>query len=619
MVLSIQAQTPKFEWVKGVGSTENNDGGYRITTDHNGFIYTTGVYTGTLSFGNIGFIKSNGNGDLFITKQDASGKFLWAKGIGGEYFDDGANSIEVDKNGNVYVLGNFKGTYDFDPGTSKYNLTSTGTDKKDIFILKLDSNGLFLWAKQLVGEDDDYPSGIILDSSNNILINGQSYSKIDLDPGSGKFELSSASNFILKLNSDGNFDWAKKIAGSRINDHSIFKDTAGYIYLAGSFDVKTDFDPGPDSFFLNVKDFNSEHFILKLDLFGNFIWVKKIKNRFLQITTDLTGNIFLTGIFSFTVDINPSEKDSFLLTPNGNQDIYVVKLNSSGDFIWAKQIGGIDDETPHDITTDNNGDVYVAGHFKKTVDFDPGSGVNNLVSFGGSKDAFILKLNRSGEFIWAGAFRATGDYETVSSITIDEFFNIYATGWFYYQTDFDPNVGTVQLNSEGQSSDGFIIKLNQCSFIDKTTNLNGSVIKANQTGATYQWIDCKTGKPISGETNQSYSAKSNGNFAVVISKDNCKQISSCTEILTFGINEKLNKGHIDVYPNPTKGIFHIDLKNFESNIVNIQILNSTGRIVFEERSNDSNAQFNIQNLADGLYFIRIMGNNSIGLQKIIKM
>jgi hypothetical protein len=619
MVLSIQAQTPKFEWVKGVGSTENNDGGYRITTDHNGFIYTTGVYTGTLSFSNIGFIKSNGNGDLFITKQDASGKFLWAKGIGGEYFDDGANSIEVDKNGNVYILGNFKGTYDFDPGTSKYNLTSTGTDKKDIFILKLDSNGLFLWAKQLVGEDDDYPSGIILDSSNNILINGQSYSKIDLDPGSGKFELSSASNFILNLSSDGNFNWAKKIAGSRINDHSIFKDKAGNIYLAGSFDVKTDFDPGPDSFFLKVKEFNSEHFILKLDLLGNFIWVKNIKNRFLQVTTDLTGNIFLTGIFSFTVDINPSEKDSFLLTPNGNQDIYVVKLNSSGDFIWAKQIGGIDDETPHDITTDNNGDVYVAGHFKKTVDFDPGSGVNNLVSFGGSKDAFILKLNKSGEFIWAGAFRATADYERVSSITIDELFNIYGTGWFYYQTDFDPNVGTVQLNSEGQSSDGFIIKLNQCSFIDKTTNLNGSVIKANQTGATYQWIDCKTGKPISGETNQSYSAKSNGNFAVVISKDNCKQISSCTEILTFGINEKLNKGHIDVYPNPTKGIFHIDLKNFKSNIVNIQILNSTGRIVFEETSNDSSAQFNIQHLADGLYFIRIMGNNSIGLQKIIKM
>jgi hypothetical protein len=92
--------------------------------------------------------------------------YQWAKRIGGISGDDGY-SIVVDSSGNVYTTGGFLYTVDFDPGVGTSNLISAGLN--DIFILKLDAAGNFLWAKSMGGTDTDRGISISVDGSGNIL------------------------------------------------------------------------------------------------------------------------------------------------------------------------------------------------------------------------------------------------------------------------------------------------------------------------------------------------------------------------------------------------------------------------------------------------------------------
>ena len=140
--------------------------------------------------------------------------FQWAKSIGGISYDY-AVATSVDSLGNVYAIGTFQGIVDFDPGVGIYNLSSLGAE--DLFILKLDMNGNFLWAKSFGSTLTDNISEIILDRFGNIYTTGFFQSTVDFDPGAGTYTLSSSGSadaFILKLDPSGSFLWADKVGGS---------------------------------------------------------------------------------------------------------------------------------------------------------------------------------------------------------------------------------------------------------------------------------------------------------------------------------------------------------------------------------------------------------------------
>jgi hypothetical protein len=153
--LSLFAQ-PTFQWTIGIGGIGTDAVGVSNITSAGGDIYTTGYFSATVDFNpSIGVFNLNsvGNEDIFITKLDASGNFLWAKSIGGP-FDDRVRCIATDNSGNIYITGDFLSpTVDFDPGAGVFNLNSIGA--YDIFIVKLDSSGNFLWAKTIGGTDFD--------------------------------------------------------------------------------------------------------------------------------------------------------------------------------------------------------------------------------------------------------------------------------------------------------------------------------------------------------------------------------------------------------------------------------------------------------------------------------
>jgi gliding motility-associated-like protein len=387
----------------------------------------------------------------------------WAKSIGGSGIDMG-HSIAYDASGNVYVVGRFEGTADFDPGAGTFNITSTTSGTNDIFVLKLDATGNFVWAKNMGSTGDDQGLSIALDASGNVYTTGWFQNTADFDPGTGVFNLTSLGSFdvfVSKLDGNGNFIWAKSIGGTDGDvGRSITVDASGNAYISGFYSDVVDFDPGADAFNLTpVGPGTDDVFILKLNAFGNFVWAKSMGGNDngddgYSVTTDAAGNVYTAGAYELTADFDPGA-GVFNLTAAGNVDIFVSKLDASGNFVWAKSIGGADDDNALSVKVDAAGNVYTTGFFSGTTDFDPGTGTFTLTPLGG-EDIFVLKLDPSGSFSWVKNMGGSND-DNGHSIALDATGNIYTTGYFEGIADFDPGSGTSNLTAA--SRDIFISKL----------------------------------------------------------------------------------------------------------------------------------------------------------------
>ncbi len=420
---------------------------------------------------------------LFLISNSANADvgYSYAKTVGGTGADI-AKSVFLDSSNNIYITGSFSGTVDFDPSSSTAELTSNGST--DIFILKLDSTGAFSWVKQVGGSSADSGNAVTVDSSGNIYVAGSFIGATDFDPGAGTSSLTGGSNgdaFILKLDSNGDFSWAKNMGGNSWNAiYSIAVDTNG-IYTTGLFAGTTDFDPGAGTANLTApggQTYLDQSFILKLDLSGNYSWAKSIGgsqwDTAYSLALDSSGNVYITGYFESTADFDPGAGTANL-TASGD-DIFVLKLDSSGTYVWAKKMGGSGSDIGMNIAVDTNGNVYTAGYFNGTADFDPGAGTANLTS-AGSRDLFISKLDSTGVFSWVkqvGGSDGNDQPAIGNSLFIDNTSGaIYLTGSFIGTVDFDPGAGTANLISGG-STDTFILKLDSSANYVYAKGLSGS-------------------------------------------------------------------------------------------------------------------------------------------------
>lgn len=177
-----------------------------------------------------------------------------------------------------------------------------------------------------------------------------------------------------------------------------------------------------------------------------------------DITIDQVGNIYITGDFGDTIRFNPALGLPDLIAFGPSPDLFILKYNQSGDILWAKSIGGNGSEVGEAIAADSSGNVYIGGRFAGTTDFDPNSGIYNISTNSIASDAFLLKLDTSGNFIWAKSFE--GKRSTyIHSIVTDFNNNIYVTGRFNDTVDFDPGNGVKELMTVGED-DIFVLKLN---------------------------------------------------------------------------------------------------------------------------------------------------------------
>ncbi|MEZ4972377.1 MAG: gliding motility-associated C-terminal domain-containing protein [Cyclobacteriaceae bacterium] len=461
---SALSQTPQLNWANGFIGTSSSTGN-SVKVDNLGNVYTVGSFIGTTDFdpgtGTTNLVSPSSN-DIFVSKLDQDGNFVWAVGIGSTGADR-ANSIAIDVAGDLYITGRFNGTVDFDPGSGTANLTAS-TGIGDIFILKLNSAGAYQWAVKIGTTGPDEGLGIAVDPTGEIIVTGEFSGTVDFDPGGGVTTLSSQGGldiFVTRFDNAGNFIWAKSIGGTTSDGgNAVTTDALGNILVAGYFIGTVDFDPGPGT--TDLSTLARGAFVLKLNAAGDLVFGSAFTGtssvEAFSIAVDAAGDIYTTGDFNGTIDFDPGPA-TFNQVGVSSGDMFISKLDASGNFVWAAGIGDAQEDAGLSIAVDAAGNPYVTGHFAATVDFDPGPGVFNLSStVANAYDIFISKYDTDGNFEWAVKMGGVDDNEIGKSIFVDGSGNVIATGQFSGVGDFDPGSGTFNLSGTG-AEDAFVLKL----------------------------------------------------------------------------------------------------------------------------------------------------------------
>jgi len=236
-----------YKWALNLSGQCNGEGN-SLAIDLNGNIYVTGYFNGTADFdpssGVMNLSAENlagDSGDVFVVKYDSNGSFKWAFKIGSSNYEYGYK-IKTDDSANVYVIGEFMASIDFNPLPESSFLTSKGNF--DIFVSKYDNYGLYQWALNIGGKNSDYGNGIAIDSDENVFVTGFFSGSIDFDQNNTLMSNGLKDIFISKYNSSGKYVWAFNI-GSSGNDqgNDISLDNNNYLNAVGNFSGTVDFDP----------------------------------------------------------------------------------------------------------------------------------------------------------------------------------------------------------------------------------------------------------------------------------------------------------------------------------------------------------------------------------------
>ena len=402
-----------------------------VAIDSSDNIYITGTSEGTNIFGKN--VTSGTTRDIFVAKLNSSGVVKWVYTAGGTGADRG-RKIALDSSGNIYVAGYYENTVDFGGG----NITSNGS--WDAYLLKLNSSGTFQWVKSYGASSNDLGRDVAIDSNDNIYLTGNFRGTVDF--GGGDVSSNPSANayiFLVKFNSSGVFQWVYTAGGTGVDDvRSLALDSSDNPYITGSFQSTVNFGGG-NTTAANTNDL----FILKLNSSGayqsiytsNIDTTQKAKGLFI----DSSGNVYATGTFKNTVNFGGGEVIS------SDQDIYLLKLNSSLAFQWVKRFavdnGGLGTALGAAVTVDEDGNVYSVGQISGTYNL---GGINQVS--GGNKDAFIVKHDASGTFQWSktlGGGSSMDSYDKAQDIVIDSNGFIITVGQISGNTDFSTVGGDI--------------------------------------------------------------------------------------------------------------------------------------------------------------------------------
>jgi hypothetical protein len=381
-------------WARQFSGNSSN-WGPEIAAGADGSVYVVGSFAGVAQFGGT-TLTSAGEDDAYAVKLDAAGNIVWAHRFGGVSEDYG-NSIAVDAAGNAYVL-------------AEMRTVPSGTNcAPDAYFAKIDVDGNVAWSRAIGASTSTTTKGnntsvagalrgfkLALDGAGNVYATGRIGGTVDFDPGPGTTALT-GTGFVMKLTSSGSLGWARTFAGGYVDAHDIAVDASGNVFSTGMYWGTVDFDPGKAKANLSAgADENrtgiSATYVSALNASGNFLWAKStqivsgtgygaVANA---LALDGFGGVYLTGSFTGTADFDPGPGVNTLTSPGGG---FLWKLNAGGNFVWARALG----VTGQGIAVNADGDVFVAGYFSGTADFDPGAGAYNLTSAGGN-DFFVVRL-----------------------------------------------------------------------------------------------------------------------------------------------------------------------------------------------------------------------------------
>ncbi len=605
-----------FQWVTAIGSAAGDDVPVEISSDASGNVITVGYFTGTVDFdpgSGVTNMIAKGDNDIYIQKLDAAGNLLWVRTIGGNYNDKGG-SVTTDASGNVYIAGLFSDTVDFDPGAGVSKLYTQSPAYESVFVMKLNSAGIFTWAKtepsaNLFEYKMNGKACVRLDNTGNVFLTYNYEYRVMF--------------YLSKYSNSGTYLWSEQYINNtgKIHDISLAIDKKGAPILSGTFSQNMDFDIGTP--ITNTLGGAMSTFILKLDPVGyGFKWVKV----FYSIDTannmvlDAYDNIYITGAFAGTIDFDPGAGTYNLTAVNtGFTTSYLVKLDSTGIFKWAKSypyaiISGIE--------ADASLNIYTTGSFGGSFTLNQGSTPVKTFTGTGTSDAFLQKMTAAGDHIWArqiaGTFDESGTDIAINPVTND----VYMAGNFSDTAAvFNYPYGT-KLASNGYYLDAFVAKFSNCLAMDTTMSTSpDTTFTIAATGVSYQWINCATKAAIPGATSKSYKPTTSGSYAAAINSGGCYDTSSCysfTVVIPPGNVGGLTPGSVSIYPNPAKDDITIDMGRQYAHIT-VTIKSVIGNTVHRyDYTNKQQLQASLGD-ASGIYFIQLKtedGNSTV--LKVVK-
>lgn len=449
------SQSLNWQWAKGIGGI-NYDEGSSTYVDKTGNLYVTGYYSSpTITFSTCTLTNVSpgaGGNDIFVVKYDASGNVLWAKTFGGTG-DDCGYSICLDNNGNSYITGYFtSNTITF----NNFVLVKTNSNAGvgNVFVVKCDTSGNVLWAKNAGGTYHSQSNSITVDSNGNSYLTGYFNGPSITFDTTTLTSINGIDLFIAKYDVTGNILWAKNFGGSS-DDYGtrITVDINGNTYITGYFSSPTiTFDTIA---LTNIGGYDL--FIVKCDILGNILWAKSAGGTSMDyiagISVDINGNSLVTGHFT-SHSINFGSNN---LTNSGTYGFFVAKYDSLGNVLWAKSTDSNSSAAGTYLTVDLVGNSYITGQFSGICKFG-----NNTITSNGSWDIFIAKYDNSGNVIWTKNAGGTNN-DICISMAMDYNYNLYITGFFDSST---LSFGSFSLVNKG-GHDIFIAKIKNTTEVDQ--------------------------------------------------------------------------------------------------------------------------------------------------------
>ncbi len=467
-------------WAKSFGGGADDEG-IDAATDAAGNVVVVGHFASpTISFETTTLTNTDSQGessDIFIVKYGASGHVLWAKAAGGASEDYGLR-VAMDASGNVLVTGVYLSqTIAF--GTAVLtNASSTCTQEwstngcPDMFVVKLDADGNWLWAKSAGGAYDDEAWGIATDSAGNVLVTGGFASPTI---AFGTTVLTNADStgtptdyFLVKYDSMGNVLWAQR-AGGGLYDHglAVTADASGNVLVTGWFDSPT--ITFGSTVLTNGTDPSwpyDEIFTVKYDPGGNVLWARSAVGIYeddgTSIATDASGNVLVTGYFtspSLTFGAITLVNAGGNCSTSGCGNSFIAKYDANGNVLWAKAAGGTNgDDHGHAVSIDASGNALVIGDFASPTMAFGATVLNNSDSTGKTGDIFFVKYDVNGNVLWAKAAGGSGN-DVGNGIALSTTDNsVVVTGGF---SSPSITLGAATLTNAGPSgtSDVFVARI----------------------------------------------------------------------------------------------------------------------------------------------------------------
>ena len=385
---------PSRVWAHKVGST-GSDTVRSMTPLADGSALVTGYFRNSITFGST-TLTSAGGDDIFVAKVDASGTYEWAVRFGGTGNDWGFESA-VGADGSITVIGYFESTVAF----GATSLTSAG--QTDPFVLRLNADRTVAWAVKGGGTGLDYTYRVALRPNGNAVVVG-SYQNT---PTFGAFTLPAAHNnvgelLVLEVSGSGSYLWAKRLGtGPTFDDiFGLTLDPAGNILITGYFRETNVFDGTP---YTVNSGLNADAFVAKLTSTGSAVWMRQVGGPSDDFGYGLgllpDGSVLNAGFFQ-----GAGTFGSTTLNSAGGEDGYVMRLDPSGQVVWARGFGGTGSERVRWMGVRADGTSLITGWFEGTATF----GSTMLTSAGG-KDTFVAELDANGQFEWAKRSGGTGD------------------------------------------------------------------------------------------------------------------------------------------------------------------------------------------------------------------